>query len=201
MTGRLHQGDHLRLDRLAGELGISVTPIREALLALRGEGFVDLEPRRGFTVATLTRKDIEDAYQVQAMLAGELAARAAHAISDEQLAQLEALQEELERAAQRYDADVVEELNHRFHDAINASADSPKLTWFLCVAARYAPQRFMATISGGRDASIDDHRWVLRALRNRDGADARASMHAHIAHSGDLLVRHLERQNFWPAGH
>lgn len=197
MTGRLRQGDRLRLERLADELGISVTPIREALLALRGEGFVDLEPRRGFVVAALSREDIEDAYLVQAMLAGELAARAARTISDGQLTELETMQGEIERAAHRFDPDVVEDLNFRFHEAINELGGSPKLARFLGIAARYSPRRFMATIDGGRDASTVDHQSVLQALRGRDPVAAREAMQSHVTHSGALLIQHLDRQDFW----
>lgn len=66
MDGRVRPGDYLRLERLALEFGISVTPVREALKSLRSEGFVVLEPRRGFVVAPLSKRDVQDLFWVQA---------------------------------------------------------------------------------------------------------------------------------------
>ena len=73
MSGQVGHGEFLRLERIAADLGISVTPVREALLSLRGEGFVTLEPRRGFMPAPLTRQDVQDLFEAQAYFAGELA--------------------------------------------------------------------------------------------------------------------------------
>ncbi|MCP9972532.1 GntR family transcriptional regulator [Actinomadura madurae] len=82
MSGQVRHGEFLRLERVADDLGISVTPVREALLSLRGEGFVTLEPRRGFMPAPLTRQDVQDLFEAQAYFAGELAARAAGRITE-----------------------------------------------------------------------------------------------------------------------
>lgn len=74
MSGTLRPGTFIRLDETAAELGVSVTPVREALLKLRGEGMVQLEPHRGHVVLPLTRQDIEDIFWLQATIAKELAA-------------------------------------------------------------------------------------------------------------------------------
>jgi DNA-binding GntR family transcriptional regulator len=75
--GAYRAGEYLRLDQLAGELGISATPVREALLNLRAEGLLVQQPRRGFMVLAVTARDIADVANVQAFIGGELAARAA----------------------------------------------------------------------------------------------------------------------------
>jgi DNA-binding GntR family transcriptional regulator len=196
MTATLRPGDHLPLDVLAEELRISVTPVREALLALRGEGFVELEPRRGFMVASLSRQDIEDIHQVWAMLAGELAARAARKITDDELGELDELQNTLVRLDRR-DTEGVDELDFRFHRAIHRIAESDRITWFLGIAGQYAPRRLAATVTGWRDASVEDHPKILLALSDHNETAARQAMHAHISRTGRLLVRHLERSAFW----
>lgn len=191
MTGWVREGEFLRIDRLAGELGMSATPIREGLLALRGEGFVQLVPRRGFMVMALTAQDVEDLYLVQADLAGELAARAATKITDAELAELEQRQRLLENAKATGDVDAIEGLNHQFHRTINQVARSPKLAWFLSSAVRYAPRRFYPTIHGWPEASVEDHHRVLRGLRDGDAEATRTAMRQHILHAGELLVMHL----------
>jgi DNA-binding GntR family transcriptional regulator len=197
MSGQVRAGEYLRVERLAGELGISATPVREGLLALRGEGFVQLEPRRGFVVLPLRREDVLDLYLVQAGLAGELAAKAATRVDDAQIAEIERLQRALEDAAAHGDADAIEALNHEFHRAINLAARAPKLSWFLSMATRYAPRRFYPTIRGWQSASVEDHREVIDALRRGHAADARAAMRAHIMHAGDLLATHLDADRRW----
>ncbi|MQA84410.1 MAG: FCD domain-containing protein [Streptosporangiales bacterium] len=197
MSGQVRQGEFLRLEKVASDLGISATPVREALLSLRGEGFVHLEPRRGFVVASLSRQDVEDLFFVQASIAAELAARSAERISPGDLDELEGLQEGMAKAAEGNDVDAIEDHNHRFHRVLNVAADSPKLTWMLGTVVRYAPRRFYGTIQGWIEASLEDHRIILAALRAKDADAARKAMHEHIVHAGDLLVSHLEDQGFW----
>ncbi|MDA3628911.1 GntR family transcriptional regulator [Saccharopolyspora sp. WRP15-2] len=199
MTGRLRAGDHLHLERLAENLGVSVTPVREALLALRGEGFVYLEPRRGFTVAPLSRHDFTDAHQLQAGLSGELAARAAQRIEAEQLAELAELVEEIRLTARFALADVGG-LVSRFHAELWRIAESPKLSWFLGIAVRYAPQHVAASVPGWREMAVTDHEALLIALQQHNPIDARATMHKHVAHTGELLIHHLQQLGLWSSG-
>ena len=191
LSGRLAAGEYLRLDRLAADLGMSSTPVREGLLLLRGEGFLQLEPRRGFVVVPLTERDISDMYAVQADVAGELAARAATRLTDAELDSLRKLQSQLADAAGQDRPDDVERLNHAVHRSINRAAASPKLSWFLSVAVRYTPRRFFATITGWPEASLHDHGRILAALAEGDAEAAREAMRAHILHAGALLTKHL----------
>lgn len=197
MSGQLKEGGHVRLEHLAKQLGVSLTPVREGLLTLRGEGFVQLEPRRGFIVSPLSRQDIEDLFSFQAEVAGELAARAAVQITPEQLEEVAKIQQSLEDASLDDDQDMIEQTNYLFHRAINLSAGSRKLGWMLMTVARYAPRRFYATIHGWQQASVDDHRSIVAALRNGSAADASEAMKRHILHAGTLLIAHLESTGFW----
>lgn len=197
MSGQVRQGEFLRLERIADDLGVSVTPVREALLSLRGEGFVRLEPRRGFMPAPLSRQDVQDLFEAQAYFAGELAARAAAHVTEDELAALDGTQRQLERASAARDPEAIERANHQFHRVINLSARSPKTAWLLQLVVRYAPRRFYSSIQGWSQASVDDHQLVLAALRAGDAEAARQAMRAHIRHAGTLLVVHLEGQGFW----
>lgn len=185
LTGRVEPGAFLRLSPLAAEIGTSVTPVREAMMHLVADGFVELLPHRGFRVLPLSADDVRDVYAVQAFVAGELAHRAVAGLSERDVDRLESIQERIETVV---DAREVDALNHEFHRTINMAADSPRLAAHLRSSIRYAPRRFFATITGWPEASASDHRSVVDALRQRDAVAARTAMAAHIIHAGALLA-------------
>ena len=197
VSGQVRAGEFLRLESLADQLGTSVTPVREALLSLRGEGFVILQPRRGFVVAPFTKRDILDIYQVQGYLAGELAARACGALSPEDVDRMREIQVELTKAHENDEPEEVERLNHEFHRAINVAARSPKLSQFLVTATRYSPRLFFSNIAGWTQASADDHDAILAALADADTERARTAMRQHVVNAGALLADHLEAEGLW----
>lgn len=194
MSGELRPGAAVRPETIGEALNISTTPAREALQALRVEGFLDLVPRRGFQVAPLTGQDIRDLFQVQALIGGELAARAASTATDTDVAELEALHHELIAAATRNNDELLEEKNHAFHREINLLADARKMIWALGLITRYVPRRFYSSIPGWPRATADDHAALLEGIRARDPEATRAAMHAHIVHSGELLAAHFDER-------
>ncbi|MDF2830508.1 MAG: GntR family transcriptional regulator [Mycobacterium sp.] len=190
-NGTFAAGVYLRLDQLAVELGISVTPVREALLNLRAEGLLVQHPRRGFMVLEVTARDIADVAGVQAFIGGELAARAAVNITDDQLASLKAVQDELERAYETDDLERTVRLNHEFHRTINVAAGSPKLTHVMSTITRYAPESVFPTLEGWPKQSIRDHRRVIAAFERRDATRARTAMAEHFTIGVAPLTEHL----------
>lgn len=189
--GTFRAGGYLRLDQLAVDLGISVTPVREALLNLCAEGLLVQQPRRGFMVLELTARDIADVAKVQAFIGGELAARAAENITEQQLVTLRAIQDELENAYESDDLERTVRLNHEFHRLINVAADSPKLTQFMSGITRYAPESVFPTLSGWPKQSTRDHRRIITAFRKRDAVRARMAMAEHFTVGVAPLIDHL----------
>lgn len=190
-NGAYSAGEYVRLDQLAAELGISVTPVREALFGLRAEGLLEQQPHRGFVVLPVTGRDIVDVADVQAHIGGELAARAAANISGDRLRELEAIQDQLEDAYASNDDERAVRLNHEFHRAINVAADSPKLAQLMSQITRYAPESVFPTISGWPAKSTKHHRRVLAALSKHNGRLARTAMAEHLAAGAALLIDHL----------
>ncbi|WP_319457745.1 MULTISPECIES: GntR family transcriptional regulator [unclassified Mycobacterium] len=190
-NGEYPAGEYLRLDQLAVELGISVTPVREALLNLRAEGLLVQHPRRGFMVLEVTARDLADVARVQVFIGGELAARAAERITAEQLATMGAIQDELERAYELGDLDRMVRLNHEFHRTINVAADSPKLTQFMSGITRYVPESVFPTLAGWPEQSTKDHRAVMSAFERRDPELARAAIAEHFTVGVGPLTEHL----------
>jgi len=192
--GTYTAGTYVRLDHLAEGLGISVTPVREALLELKAEGLLEQQPRRGFVVRPVTVRDIADVSDVQAYLGGELAARAAAGITDVQLDELATIQSDLEAAYAADDGAQAVRLNHEFHRAINVAADSPKLAQLMSQVTLYVQESVFPTIAGWPDESNRHHRRLLDALARRDKALARTAMSQHLVAGAAPLIEHLTRR-------
>ncbi|HWN35899.1 MAG TPA: GntR family transcriptional regulator [Pseudonocardia sp.] len=198
MVGELPASEFVRMEHVAARLGVSATPVREALMILQGEGAVRWEPRRGFRVVPLSRRDVDDLFAVQAHVAGELAARAAAALSAEQLDRLRAVQRALVAAAEAGELDRVGELNHEVHRTINRAAESPRLAAMLNLFVHYVPRTYYGQVAGWAEATTHDHAPVLDALAAGDPAAARDAMAEHIRHIGRLLIAHLARTGALP---
>jgi DNA-binding GntR family transcriptional regulator len=194
MSGRLRPGERVRLEEVAEQLGVSITPVREALLTLRGEDMVELEPRKGYVVAPLSKQDIVDVFTLQGDIAGELAARAAVRLTAEHLAELSTVDRKLARARKSED---LEPLEFEFHRTINRLAGARKLSWLLHAATRYTPARFLSSDPGWRATMRTDHAALLAAFAAGDTAAARAAMSRHFSDGADRLVKHLDDLGIW----
>jgi len=197
ISGQVRPGEYLRLERMAAELGISVTPVREALQSLRSEGFVQLEPRRGFVVVPLSRQDVIDLFWVQATIGAELAGRAATSITPRELTRLDGIQQAMKRAESAGDLFRAERLNQEFHRTVSFAGGDGKLAWLLGTVARYVPAGMYGEISNWPGAALADHAAILDALRAEHSQAASAAMHSHIVHIGERLVEHLEGEGLW----
>lgn len=197
LSGEVRPGEFLRLEPIAEAVGVSNTPVREGLLALRAEGFVQLVPRRGFMVEEFTPQDVHDIFWAQAKLAGELAARAAKRITPEGIAQLERILADLEAAYERGVDDEIVELGVAFHRQINLYAESRRLAMILNSVVKHVPNRFYASIEGHVEATRADHPQLLKALRTGNAREARKIAESHLLDSTDHLIEMLRRRGLW----
>ena len=197
ISGQVRPGEFLRLEPIAEALGISNTPVREGLLALRSEAFVRLIPRRGFVVEGFSRQDILDLFMVQADLAGELAARTAARITPKRLADLQAIDDAHQEAISEGDRDGVAYWGHAFHRAVNLGADSPRLANLLGSVVRHLPNRFYTEIEGQIASIKHNHPLLLDAFVAHDPDEARRLMRRHILDAGEHLIASLEKRGLW----
>lgn len=197
MTGQVRPGEFIRLDETAAELGVSVTPVREALLTLRGEGMVESVPHRGYVVAPLSRADVVDIFWLQEQLAVQLAVRAAAVISDGVLDQLEFLTHSLRAAIRAGDAEQVARHEFEFHRLLNVTADSSKLAWFLNGALRYTPYELYARDPGWQELAVASHERLIAALRDTDLAAVEAETRIQFTDGAERLIAHLEQIGMW----
>ncbi|MFI0464289.1 GntR family transcriptional regulator [Saccharopolyspora sp. 5N102] len=197
MSGRFKPGDFLRMEPIAEAVGVSNTPVREGLLTLHSEGFVQLVPRRGFVVAPFTRQDVRDLFWAQARLAGELAARAAKKITPEQIDRLKSVIEQLDEAIEAGDKDRISDLGYAFHREINLAADSHRLALLLAGVVRHLPNRFYASLESHAELTREQHALLVEALRKRSARKARTLMEEHVAEGADHVIEMLEKTGLW----
>lgn len=197
MTGSLRPGTFIRLDETAAALGVSITPVREALRTLRGEGMVQLEPHRGHVVVPMTRGDIEDIFWLQATIAEKLAGAAAQRITEAQIDELERLNDALAEAVAHADPQEVTSAEFAFHRAFNHATGRIKLAWFLLHVARYLPPLLYATDPGWGADAVASHRELIAALRRRDDATVVRLSTGQFTDGAERLITRLEQIGLW----
>ncbi len=173
-----------RLDEvvLAGELGISRTPLREALKVLSTEGLIDLQPHRGCFVTELTLKDLEEIFPIMAMLEGRVAFEVATRRSEEQMRLLAGLHEKLEKHAAAGDINRYYETNYVFHDTLQQFAGNRWLQVVigdlrkLLKLSRHRSLRLEGRLSD----SLNEHRALMKALEQKKADKAEAVMRGHL---------------------
>ncbi len=197
MTGVLRPGTFIRLDETAAQLGVSITPVREALRTLRGEGMVQLEPHRGHVVVPLTRGDVEDIFWLQATIAKELAATAAERITEAEIDELEHLNEALAEAVEHHELDEITSAEFAFHRAFNRSTGRIKLAWFLLHVARYLPGHLYAGNPQWGISAVAGHRDMIAALRRGDVDTVVRLTGGEFTDGAQRLIERLNETKLW----
>ncbi|MFZ0906513.1 MAG: GntR family transcriptional regulator [Mycobacterium sp.] len=197
MSGAMRPGTFIRLDENAAKLGVSVTPVREALLKLRGEGMVQLEPHRGHVVLPLSRQDIDDIFWLQSTIAKELAATAAQQITEAEIDDLERITEALAAAVAAADTETIAATEFAFHRAFNHATGRIKLAWFLLHVARYMPLMIYAADPGWGAAAVDNHRKLIAALRRHDTAAVVKLTNWQFTDGARRLTQTLDHSGIW----
>jgi DNA-binding GntR family transcriptional regulator len=178
----LAPGEWIDEKALAEAWQVSRTPLREALKVLAAEGLVELVPHRGCRVVELSDADADALFPVMALLEGRCAHEAALKAGEAELRQLERLHDELERHAAAHDIDGYYRANHEFHSSVQALAANrwlDRVTGDLRQFIRLMRGAQLA-LPGRIDASINEHRVLIDALRQRDAARAERAMHDHL---------------------
>lgn len=197
MSGVLRPGTFIRLDDTAAELGVSITPVREALRTLRGEGMVQLEPHRGHVVSPFTRGDIEDIFWLQAAIAAQLARSAAERITDEEIDELERCAEAVADAIDRKVTADVADAEFAFHRVFNRSSGRIKLAWFLLHAAKYLPPEIYANDPQWGRHTVANRRELIAALRRRDVDTVVRLTDAQFTDGARRLTARLDELGLW----
>ena len=185
LTGKYKDGEELREISLGEELGVSRTPVREALRQLELEGLVEIIPNKGAYVTGITRKDVIVIYKIRSMLEGLCARWATDHITDEQIEELEEivlLSEFHSHKTSQGTAQHVSELDGKFHKILYEASNSRILEHVLSDFHKYVQGARRMSI-GSRDRaekSIAEHRAILEAMKNKDKDLAEKLANEHI---------------------
>jgi DNA-binding GntR family transcriptional regulator len=192
LRGELGQGRRMTLIDLQEALGMSSTPIREAIRVLEAEGLVTNEPHRGVTVSSLTLDGVAELYMLRAPLERLAGRLAAEKISDSQLARLSKLQAPFEQAAAAEDDKRMTQINADFHAVIYAATKTNYLEKF--ILRLWVPYFWGAKWSlTGRTESVSEHAQIVEALSARDAVRAGEVLEKHTLRVYETLLREIER--------
>jgi DNA-binding GntR family transcriptional regulator len=192
LTGRLASGAPLRQEKLSSELGISRLPLREALRQLDAEGLVVLRPRRGYFVALLDTQEIEELFDIRAMMEARAGYLAAQHHTDEDIAEVGAILVQLDQVTAQVPINASEfyRLNRLFHQRFFASSHRTHLCRMLSgVHDSLVPYMRMGEGIQSADESQQDHRNLFAALKAGDGDLVARLCREHCAASCRRLVK------------
>jgi DNA-binding GntR family transcriptional regulator len=194
LHGELAAGARLGEAELAERLGVSRTPVREALTRLAAEGLVEIIPNRGARVSSWTVAELEEVFDLRAALEPRLTALAVPQAADEDIDELGALAEEMLAAGgpgPGQDLDAIVPLNRAFHERLVALADHAAMAGALA-GAIHTPivlRNFHAYDDASLGRSLGHHLEIVAAVRAGDPAWAQAVMTAHIHNARAVMVR------------
>jgi DNA-binding GntR family transcriptional regulator len=193
LGGRLGPGERVQHDDLARQLGVSRMPVREALRVLQSEGLIELRPHRGAIVVDLRPEEVGEIFEIRAMLEARAAELAAPRLTDETLAQLRGILEELGRTN---DEERWLTLNTRFHTAIYPASGWPRLC-LLIEQQRNVVQpylRIAAAFLGRTESAHAEHEQILRAAEARDAERLAHLTVEHLRGTATDLIEYLKNR-------
>jgi DNA-binding GntR family transcriptional regulator len=193
VDGTFELGARLPEEEVAGRAGVSRTPVREALRRLAAEGFVTFAPNRGAQVASWSDHDLEEIFELRALLESHVAGLAATRITPAQLVEMHDLADRMDRAADHPTPralDRVAELNTSFHRAILTAADAPRARALLesVILAPRVHRTFPRYTPAALRRSMHHHRELLAALEAGDRAWASTVMRTHVLAARAVLL-------------
>lgn len=186
------EGSVLTLEETAKSMGVSSTPVREALQLLATQGLVKLRPNKGAVVLGLNEKAIRDHFFVRSILETEAAVLAARPGSN--LTQVEKVFGAMEKCMVTHNYREYTHYNESFHVAIWEAADNPKLTQILGGLWNGLSLGFLASENEYAQVSFKEHKQLMQALRRHDEKRVRELMHQHMERSmNDILTNYREQ--------
>ncbi len=185
LDGRYKAGDSLVELKLAEEMGVSRTPVREAIRQLELEGLVSCIPNKGVVVEGISRQDIEDIYAIRESMEGLAARWAIERMDKESLKELEDICELMEFYTGKGDLDHVGQLNSRFHEIIFESTNSGPLKQVLSDFQYYIEKVRLASLKspGRARQSLDEHKSIVEAFKSKDIERGENALVEHIRNS------------------
>lgn len=201
LRGQYPEGEPLRQDAIAAELGVSRIPVREALRQLEAEGLVVFNPHRGAVVSTLSLDEITELFELRAEIESDLLRRSIPHMKPEDHVRAKEILKAYEAALSTREVATWGELNWQFHSTLYAPS---KRNFTLGLVGKLHQQsdrylRMQLALTHGESRARDEHRAIAAAVRTADIRLAVRLMREHILGAGRALVAFLEDQRAQPA--
>lgn len=196
LTGKLIPGERLMENQLAEKLGVSRTPVREALRMLELENLVELVPRKGAQVLDMTEKDIVNILEIRSALEGLATSLACKKMTKECLQQLKNMEVDFERAVAENDVDRFVDIDEDFHDVIFQATENDKLIQMFrnLRIQLYRYRMAQAKNDNSMSTIVAHHRSILRALENHDSEEGAAVAQGHIKYQTESILRFIKNK-------
>ena len=192
--GVLKPGERLMEIQLADELGVSRTPVREAIRKLELEGYVIMMPRRGTYVANLSIRDVNEVFEIRTSLDSLASGLAAERITDEELEHLQRLLVAIGGYIEQGDMDKIVETDTEFHDLLYTASRNTRLTGIIFNLREQLTRFRTASMSypGRLRATLEEHRRIVEAIAQGDVKEAQAASEYHMEKSEQTLLASME---------
>ena len=187
LNGKYESGENLIEMRLASELNVSRTPVREAIRQLELEGLVESIPNKGVVVKGITLKDMEDICKIRILLEGLAARWSVGKITEENINELQETYELMEFYTKKQDIEHIEELNTKFHQIIYEATGSNILLHILKdfqVYIKLARHKSLR-VPGRMEKSLKEHGDILQAIKDRNTDIAENKLTNHVINSSE----------------
>ncbi len=194
LKGNLAPGERLMEIQLANQLGVSRTPIREAIRKLELEGLVIMIPRRGAEVARITEKDLRDVLEVRASLEELAIGLACERITDEEIGELRRALENFREVLRKGDVTKIAESDVDFHDIIFSATQNARL---IQIVNNLREQMYRYRLEYLKDYTTHDrlykeHQQITDAVSDRDKERARKLIVEHIYHQELTVIKNIQ---------
>jgi len=197
LSGEIKAGQPLRQAALAEELNVSRIPVREALLQLEAEGLVAFEPHKGATATELNASQVDELFELRAMLEGDLLAASIPNLSEEDLEHATQLLSRLDKALGKENAaNTWSELNSDYHNCLYSGANRPQTQDLVNTLNKNADRyiRMHLLWAGGISKAESEHNDLLDKCKARDVEGAVAVLKQHILGSRDEIKEFLRER-------
>ena len=194
LTGELVPGERLMEKQLAERMGVSRTPIREAIRKLELEGLVNMIPRKGAEVSRITEKDIENVLEVRCVLEELAATLSCQKITEEELEELYLTLQEFKIAIRRKDVEQIIDKDVKFHDIIFSSTGNDKL---IAILNNLREQIYRFRVEYIRKASkytdlVEEHEKIYETIKTKNEKEARIIAREHITNQETAVITYLK---------
>ncbi len=195
LKGELDPGEHLMEVQLANRLGVSRTPIREAIRQLETEGLVVMTPRKGAVVAEITQKDLTDVLEVRKTLEELAVELACNKITKDEIQQLMDCDDRFCDALKNNELTVIADIDEQFHDIIYEATGNNRLIQLLNNLRQQMYRYRLEYIKDDNkwDVLKEEHKKLVRAIEEKDIDTAKAVMGSHIDNQEQTISARIKK--------